>query len=531
MKLLDQFPKPVLSALTDGRWLPIVGAGFSRNAIVPEGAAVPLWDQLGKLVGNDIPGYTYVSPIDALSEFEYAFDRRELVKRLHAALMIDDAQPGPVHDAFCRLPFDRVVTTNFDFLLERGYERLGVAHVPIVLEEQLALVLERETTALVKLHGDLRHPVQLVATEDDFDGFLARRPVFATHVSNLLVERMPILIGYSLDDPDLRQLLATLKDRLGDMAPAPFAIGVGMSQAAIARFNRRGVKVINLPGSSRRYSEILATAFAELNVHWREQVLAEVDVIREPPLEQLRVAPTREGSRLCFFSVPRNLLAFYQEQIFPLAEQVGLVPVSPFDIESSPGNLIAAVRALIERSRYAVIDLSENPASIELAMATELVGLENVLVVTPETGPPGFVDRTLPYVRRPIGLEDEGAFFGQLQGWFAERGVPERPGFDAERLLALGEYPAAAVAAMTELEEIFQRLNLSLGTPIASRRGPTLWQMLSDPALPIPDDLRGRLRDWIGVRNAVVHGGGEVTRQLAEGIVADVAKVRSMLSR
>jgi hypothetical protein len=34
-KHISKFPKPLLDDLVAGRWLPIVGAGFSRNAVLP----------------------------------------------------------------------------------------------------------------------------------------------------------------------------------------------------------------------------------------------------------------------------------------------------------------------------------------------------------------------------------------------------------------------------------------------------------------------------------------------------------------
>ena len=44
---LSHVPKPLLDDLVQGRVLPIVGAGMSRNALVPDGMEMPLWDDLG----------------------------------------------------------------------------------------------------------------------------------------------------------------------------------------------------------------------------------------------------------------------------------------------------------------------------------------------------------------------------------------------------------------------------------------------------------------------------------------------------
>lgn len=348
-RYLNQFPPPLLDELVAGRWLPIVGSGLSRNASVPRGKRLPLWDGLGKAVAADITDHSYSGPVEAISSYEHEDGRRELVNRLYRELLVDDAEPGDVHRSFCRLRFDRVVTTNFESLLERGYAEVGERCDVVVDEEQLPIPTRRDVTVLLKLHGDLRHPARLVATEDDFDGFLGRYPILATHLASLLIDRIPVLIGYSLEDPDLRQVLAVLRDRLGPMLPPAYALVVGADSSAVARYGRRGIKVINLPGTTDRYGEILAATFEQLGRHWRDRVLGQVQITEERPLEEVETSVDRSTSRLCYFSVPVNLLSQYRDQVFPVAELIGLVPVSGFDVDADRGNRLTAIRTLLER--------------------------------------------------------------------------------------------------------------------------------------------------------------------------------------
>jgi len=55
------------------------------------------------------------------------------------------------------------------------------------------------------MHGDIRHPKRLVVTEPDYDDFLTNYPLIATYLSNLLITKTAVFIGYSLDDPDFRK--------------------------------------------------------------------------------------------------------------------------------------------------------------------------------------------------------------------------------------------------------------------------------------------------------------------------------------
>jgi hypothetical protein len=500
---------------------------MSRNAVVPKGHGLPLWDGLGRAVAEDIPGYSYVGAIDAISAYEQTFGRRELVNRLHRELLVGVAIPGDVHTAFCRLRFDRVITTNVEFLLEHGYRTAGEQVEVLVDEDQLPIPPAPGATVLEKLHGDLRHPRRLVVTEDDYDGFLSRFPVLATHLSSLLIQRVPVFIGYSLDDPDFRQILATLKDRLGKMLPTAYVISVNAAAQEVARYERRGIKVVSLPQGRGSYGDALATAFKALDEYWRAKVLEEVRFNAEAPLAQIRATPRSESSRLCYFSIPLALLAFYRDEVFPLAEQAGLVPVSGFDVEAKPGNQLAATRELIQRSGLAVIDMSEGGGSVELGVVLDAVGARNLLVVS-STVPAGLSDDLgIRVVLRPVSLgEDRDSFLDEIAGWFGSRTVEPDRGLNAERLLESKEWTAALIAAVSELEVLLREGAAGFAVPPKTRgRGfPTLRQLIL--ALDLGELLRARLLDWVALRNAALHEGATVRPADARKAVADVRQLR-----
>jgi hypothetical protein len=137
-KYLNKFPKPLLEDLVTGRWLPIVGAGFSRNAVLPPQKQMPLWPELGQLLTAELREFEPSSPLDAISAYEHEYGRPKLIERLSELLYIDQARPGEAHKAFCSIQFDIVCTTNFDFLLERQYELIPRHCTPLIDEDQLA---------------------------------------------------------------------------------------------------------------------------------------------------------------------------------------------------------------------------------------------------------------------------------------------------------------------------------------------------------------------------------------------------------
>src|SRR5919108_5046963 len=186
---IKHFPKPLLDDLVAGRWLPVIGAGMSRNAVVPSGKHVPLWDDLGRELAQELQDYPYSGTLDAVSAYAHEYGRPRLVERVAEALLTNEARPGGAHRAFCSILFDIVCTTNVDFLLERQYETTPRYCRPVIDEDHLAVNDRSNTTLLLKLHGDLHHPTRLVLTEEDYDSFLDRFPLLATYLANLLITR------------------------------------------------------------------------------------------------------------------------------------------------------------------------------------------------------------------------------------------------------------------------------------------------------------------------------------------------------
>ncbi|MEV5054354.1 SIR2 family NAD-dependent protein deacylase [Arthrobacter sp. LAR12-1-1.1] len=290
-RYIERLPGGLLRALFAGQWLPIVGAGISRTAATEDNRRPPSWAELGKALEGDVPGAASDHPIEAISAFAELYGRPVLIERLTELLLVDDVEPSSVHLEFTGLPFDTVVTTNADFLLESAYQRRHRPCVPLLGESQLSIARRPEATYLLKFHGDLRHPGDLVMTEDDYDGFTRRRPLLFTYLSWLLLTREPVLFGYSLDDSDLREILALLRDRLGKMSRAGWAILPTDKGGLATKFMRRGLKAIVLdenPEASRQ--DVLEEFFYELREAWEREVLPEIAARTDATTAELRRA-------------------------------------------------------------------------------------------------------------------------------------------------------------------------------------------------------------------------------------------------
>ncbi|MFE5837549.1 SIR2 family protein [Arthrobacter sp. NPDC056493] len=452
--LIDRVPRHLLDELVEGSWLPIVGAGFSRNATIERGDAPVSWPELGTALGRDVDGTDSTSgTLEVISAFEHAFGRVALVDRTAGLIRAHDAKPGAAHLAFARVGFTNVITTNFDFLLERAYEQIGKGCLPVVDETQLSTPNRYAGPRLVKFHGDVNHPASMVITEDDYDQFLQAFPLLATSVTAMLVERTGVLVGYSLDDPDSRQLLGLIKRRLGRMYRPLWTIQVGAPNHMIHRYERRGVKVINLPvGSGLSIGDVLEKFFTELAQYWRDQLPERSVSTDDRVTADFRVP--QESSRMCYFAIPATLIGWYRDFIFPEVEASGLVPVTARDVFSPPGTISAKLDTLISRAAYVVAEIGDRTNEYEVALATAQKSENNVLLVTSELQAVPLELRSRFVLTRPARFEaDPDEFVRQFREWISSVSLKSGPdNADPERLISHREFGAALISAVSLLE-------------------------------------------------------------------------------
>jgi hypothetical protein len=522
-KLIKQMPMPLLDELKQGRLLPIVGAGFSKNAHVLDGRPPLDWNELGQALAGEMFDFQYDTPLDAISAYEQAFGRAVTIDRVSELIRASDATPGRAHLAFSKLAFENVITTNFDMLLERAYDQVGRPCMPLVDEFQLSARNAYVGPRLIKMHGDVLHPRQMVLTEDDYDGFLSRHPLLATSIGALLINHTAMLVGYSLDDPDTRQILSLIKDRLGKLARPLWAVQVNAPMHIVSKYQRRGVNVINLEKvDGQSYEDVLADLFDELRVFLHENLVEMGQSADEDALASLKMPA--QDSMSCYFAVPFELLSIYREYLFGIVREFGLTPVAARDIRTPPGTELAKVDALIERATLVVVDVGSQYGVYEALQAVHGRSPRAVLVIA-EHGSRQVVNvANVTVIYRPVDAGDiPDAFVNEFRAWFKRATADLGDIFDneAQRLYDRGEFRAAVIACVTRLERVLAKAlaKFSQDAPLGGVRR-MLDAAVSLKLLSSSDAAKVRIA--ISSRNAAVHSNQVITQQEANGALTAV---------
>jgi uncharacterized protein YutE (UPF0331/DUF86 family) len=391
-----EIPEPLMTDISDGRCLPFIGAGFSLNAKLPAGLKMPDWNGLANQLARSAKLNGILTPPAIAERYEQRFGRVQLIEAIRRALHVERAKPGAAHLSFAMLPFDTVYTTNFDLLLEESYSARGRPFRSLVGELQLPFHAGQMASNIVKLHGDLRHEEHIIVTQRDYDGFLQKYPVIATHLSAMLITRTPLFIGYSLSDPDFLQIRSVIRSRLGNFERMAYVVQFDASEEEVEKALADRIHVVSLTtnGAHSRdavLAELFETVQKQLDTETGSKFRASrpdaFEVIDNSVVAEAVESPDKSPvlaatSKLCFVLMPfsEKFDAVYRTLIAPVVTELGLTVVRADEL-SAPGSIIEQIRVAIQQARLCVVDLTGNNANVmyELGLA-QAVGKPTVLL-------------------------------------------------------------------------------------------------------------------------------------------------------
>ncbi|MDO4800551.1 MAG: SIR2 family protein [Prevotellaceae bacterium] len=515
-KYIKAFPQPFLDELLKSNVVPFVGSGMSNNAELPKGEKMPLWDQLGqsfkKILGK---GYDKASSIEAISAFETKYSKQGLIEKLRELLYIDLCKPGKSHDIFGRLPFNIVCTTNFDNLLEDTYSQLKKSFVVKVREDQLSTTTRKNKVEILKYHGDLNNPSQLIATEDDYDSYIIKNPLMCTYICSLLLTKTPLFIGYSLDDADFRQIFQLIKSRIGKMTKMAYVISFNCDKATEDRFNRRGVQVINLQkGENETYDEVLSAALKELYSFWTSNVALSP---RTNSYGQWINVDNKFSEDYCFLAVPESEVQNYYDELGEAFSTVNLKPISIESITTESESELEKMEVLLNRAKYIIIDVDE----FELPKISRNANNSKVISISknpfPRNKKNALVRPDFESYKNEDKFENVIKYWGKLRELITKEFVREEQN-KTDELFERGEYALSVIESIRQLEVILRKTlmgeqGLQEVVPLTILVRKAVSQKI------IPNDRTSAILWALYQRNSCIHQDCTIEKSQAEDVI------------
>lgn len=259
-----------------------------------------LVDELKRILGTEEN-----DPLKIASEYTTRFGKTKLIQKISALLHVDDARAGKVHQKLTKIDFDTIYTTNFDHLLEQAFHKEKKPIITIVNDKDIGLYSPRTHTNIIKMHGDISHPTELILTEEDYNRYLRKHPIISTHLADMFATRTTLFIGYSLSDPHLNHIRRVIRNRLGSFQLKPYIIKFDASDAEIRKYERENFNVINLETKGKSREDCLLDFFCQVSDHVNVKAVDAtmskedlVEPIEKMPKSKLKHVPPQYSGRI-----------------------------------------------------------------------------------------------------------------------------------------------------------------------------------------------------------------------------------------
>lgn len=271
---LKQINHSFLDELIKNEIIPLIGAGFSRNAVMSKGSLpIPLWNELGKkfadLMGEEELGN---DPISCISEYEKRNNRRMMIQKLYDFLNLEQAMPGRVHKVFVNIPFKILITTNFDNLIEKSYT---AEKNVFTIYDSKGFLLRRKGIKLIKLHGDFDNLDYIVITKEDYE-HATQTSLLRNNMKHLIVENSILLLGYSYRDPDFQKVIDELNSDLNPLSVTLFVLLINPDEVTRKSFENQPVIPIIIEDAQKQKEDVLFELFSQLNQHIESEIRSKV---------------------------------------------------------------------------------------------------------------------------------------------------------------------------------------------------------------------------------------------------------------
>jgi hypothetical protein len=151
-----------------------------------------------------------------------------------------------LHHALGKLPIKTIFTTNYDKLLEDTYRKYtGQEPSVIIFPQQLGYIDDSEVR-IIKLHGDIDHPLSLVLTRSDYAAYATKHREFVQVLHGGINSHTMLFVGFGLQDKNFRRIFEDARTLYDSTNREAYAIMVGVNPIQCEIWKKMGLKIINV---------------------------------------------------------------------------------------------------------------------------------------------------------------------------------------------------------------------------------------------------------------------------------------------
>ncbi len=271
--------KDIAESIVSGNCVLFLGAGASKGSEVPdrEKLTKELWE---KIKDKDVP----LKEEEKKDLAKVAYWCGKIKGRKELAKYVKDMfplypKPLAIHKYISKLPFNIIVTTNYDTLMERQFEnkefeskdkKIKEICFKTIIELNDFFHWNDQIVKLIKIHGCVTRG-DIVITEDDYIEYLissSKYLPFIDILKFLFYTKNILFIGYSLSDINIKVILKLVENALGKDHKQHYLIQSEKIHDDIYHdFKEKKINIFNIEGE--RFMKDLVETFEGFSIERR----------------------------------------------------------------------------------------------------------------------------------------------------------------------------------------------------------------------------------------------------------------------
>jgi len=216
------WPDPLIKEISARRCIIFLGAGASIGCQNDLGQHPPDWKLLlTQTASKFVKDNSDLEIINDLIEEKQYLDAAEIIfsyidpaeedQFLRETFLRPGYHPTKLHELILTIDPKIVITTNYDQIYESQFPGGRLFVVKKYHEEGILDEIRSPVRLLIKAHGCVTFPKNIVITRSQYYKAKSKYPSFFSLLYSLFLTNTVLFIGCSLEDPDIQLILANSK--------------------------------------------------------------------------------------------------------------------------------------------------------------------------------------------------------------------------------------------------------------------------------------------------------------------------------
>lgn len=241
---LTQKTKKYLSVIQDakesGNLAIFVGAGFS---VSENNKKYKSWSGVTKKLIKELNCNKNLDNLKIAELYKLQFGKAKLKQAVLQSFPKTPDVAGALHKELVNLNSHYIITTNWDKLIDDAIEKTTNIYDIIVNDNEL--VKSVNNSKYIKMHGDFEHD-NFVYAESDYLNYSQNFPLIENFLKSIFSTHVIVLLGYSFNDMDLKQIVSWVKDNSKERLPIYMITTSPKDTAELNYLGKYGIKVFQI---------------------------------------------------------------------------------------------------------------------------------------------------------------------------------------------------------------------------------------------------------------------------------------------